>query len=128
DEDDRAGIALERVLEHLLGGDVEVVGRLVEEEQVGGLEGETAEGEPGALAAAQGGDRREDLVAAEQQAAEDGATPLLTDRVVGEQLVEDGAAGVLLVRLGLLLAVEAHPQPGAAGHRPRDSVELAGEG
>ncbi len=56
DRDDRAGVLLEEALEprHRLG--VEVVGRLVEQQQVGAREQQAAERDPALLAAGQVGD------------------------------------------------------------------------
>src|SRR5207237_7753648 len=109
----------------LLGGDVEVIGRLVEKKQVGRLQGELAQGEPGTFAAAEGSDGGEDLVALEEQRSEVGPPPLLADGVLGEELLEDGAG---VVEAAEVLAVQAPLQPGALSHRPRDRRQDAGEG
>ena len=51
DRDDGSLKRLERLLEHLLAGDVEVVGGLVEEEDIGGGDHELSERQPGLLTA-----------------------------------------------------------------------------
>ena len=56
--DDRAGVLVEEALQPLDRLGVEMVGRLVEEEQVGMLEEESSEGDAALLAARQGRDVR----------------------------------------------------------------------
>ena len=70
DEDDRPLEADDGLLEDLGGGDVEVVGRLVEEQEVARLEQELRQGEPRALAAREAGDDAQRVVAPEAEARE----------------------------------------------------------
>jgi hypothetical protein len=73
DEDDGAVIAVERLDQRLAGIDVEVVGRLVEDQQVRRIAGDQRQRQPGALAAGQLADQRRRLVARKTEAAELGA-------------------------------------------------------
>ena len=69
-EQDGAGKAQERVLERLAALDVEVVGGLVEHEEVRARDDRACEREPPPLAAREGRDRLLDVVAREQEQAE----------------------------------------------------------
>ena len=62
DEHDRAGKLVERLLQSLAGVEVEMVGRLVEQEQVVALPHDDRERQPALLAAREPRDRREHLV------------------------------------------------------------------
>ena len=73
DEDERALVLLERVDQRVDAGHVEVRGRLVQKQQVRRLEEELHERETAFLTAAQHSDALEDIVAAEEKGAEDGA-------------------------------------------------------
>ena len=68
DDDDRARRVAQERLERLARRDVEVVGRLVEQQQVGGLEAQQRQLQARPLAAGQLLDRLEDVLAAEQEA------------------------------------------------------------
>ncbi len=70
DENQRPLIALERIEQDFLGLQVEVVGRLVEEQQVGGLEQQDGQGQAVALAAGEDTDLLVDIVAMEEEGAE----------------------------------------------------------
>jgi hypothetical protein len=70
DQQHRAVVAAERVLERLAALDVEVVGRLVEDQQVGAGVDEDRQRQPLTLAARQPGERLQRVVAGEQEAAE----------------------------------------------------------
>ena len=81
DEDDRA-LELQQALEQAFDRlDIEVVGRLVEDEHVVASEHHLAEEQARGLAAGEGFGRLECRVAAEEQPAEDGADLLLRRRV-----------------------------------------------
>ena len=73
DQHDRAVIAVQGLDQRLAGVDVEVVGRLVEDQQVRRVAGDQRQRQPGALAAGQFADQRGRLVAGEAEAAELGA-------------------------------------------------------
>ncbi len=92
DEHHRAAVPDQGLLEHLLGRDVEVVGGLVEEQEVGLLERDLAEQQAGALPAAQLTDQLVHVVAAEEQGAEYGACALGTHGVIREQVLHDACA------------------------------------
>ena len=68
DQDQRAGKLEQSLLEHLEGGDVEIVGRLVEQQQVGLLEHQPGDVHAGALAAGEAADGLDELFLAEQKA------------------------------------------------------------
>ncbi len=95
DEDERAAVVLEGLEEDLLRVEVEVVGGLVEEEDVRGLQEHLGEGEAVALAAGEDGDLLVDVVPLEEEAAEDrpehGAH---RDGARRGHLLEDGARRV----------------------------------
>src|SRR5262245_63542839 len=84
----------ERGLDALARGDVEVVRRLVEHEQVRARDEELRERHPYALAFAQLADAPEDAVAAEEEAREQRPHVGLARASRGRDLVEDGATGV----------------------------------
>ena len=73
DEDQRAAVGRQRLEQDLLRVEVEVVRRLVEQQHVRGLEQHLREREPVALAAREHGDLLVDVVAREQEPAEEGA-------------------------------------------------------
>ena len=87
DEDRRRGAREER-LDRLAGGDVEVVRRLVEEQQVRGHDPEERELEPRPLAARQEADLLEHVVALEQEPGEIAAGLAGGDRHRPEDRVE----------------------------------------
>jgi len=66
-QDHRAGVLDQRALEHLLGWDIEMIRRLVEEQEVRLLDRELAHHQAGALTATQVADELERVVAAEEQ-------------------------------------------------------------
>ena len=70
-EDQRAAVVLERVEQHVLRIEIEVVGRLVEQQRVRRAQQHARDGEPRALAARQHGGLLVDVVAGEEEAAED---------------------------------------------------------
>ena len=93
-EHERAGELEQALLEHLERRDVEVVRRLVEEQQVGGLEHQPREHGARLLAAGEPADRRLELLGAEEEALRPArdvdAAPLEDDRVAvrGERALE----------------------------------------
>ena len=91
DDDRRRGLGQER-LDRLAGGDVEVVGRLVEQEQVGRQDAQQGELEARPLAARQQADLLERVVAAEQETGEVPARLAGGDRDHREDGVQDGRA------------------------------------
>jgi hypothetical protein len=102
DEDHRSVVAVEGLDEGLAALEVEVVGGLVEEEQVARLQQQAGQGDASTLAAAQHPDVLVDVVAAEQEGAQDrahaghsdlavDAEDLVDDRVLGSQEVQSRA-------------------------------------
>ena len=71
DEDQRPAVVLERVEEDVLRIEVEVVGRLVEQQRVRRPQQHARDGEPRALAAGQHAGLLVDVVAGKQEPAED---------------------------------------------------------
>ena len=71
DEEDGAFEILQRILEHFLSRNVEMIRRLVEQQQAGVVEHQFGQSHPALLAAAQGPNRFEGIIAAEEQAAEE---------------------------------------------------------
>ena len=92
DEQQRAGECTQGVLERLAALEVEVVGRLVEDQDVGAAADEDRQREPAPLAAGEPGERLLGLLAAEQEAPEQ--RPRLVRRQPGRALrrLEHGAA------------------------------------
>ena len=86
DEDQRAGKVEEILFEDFERGDVEVVGGLVEQQNVGGLEHEFGDENAGALAAGEVADGLVELFAGEEEA----GGP--TGYVDGAALVDDAVA------------------------------------
>ena len=97
DEERGRGLPHER-LERLAGRDVEVVRRLVEQEEVGGHDAEDRQLQPRPLAAGEGANLLEDVVAPEQEAGQVPAGLAGRHRDLAEQGVEDGLADKGLVR------------------------------
>ncbi len=125
DDDERRGRGPEEGFQRLARRDIQVVGRLVEQQEVCGCDPKQRELEPGPLASGQLGHRREDVVAAEQEPREVPAR--LTGREVGavEQRVEDcltrkrGASQLCEVP-----ELDAVPE----GHDPVQRKQLARDG
>src|SRR3977135_4427943 len=93
----RAGGAFEarqRLLEHLRGGDVEVVGWLVQQQQAGVVEHQLGQRDAALLSAAQRPNRLEGVIAVEQQAAEKRAQRFLWEAERILQLGQDRLVGV----------------------------------
>jgi hypothetical protein len=68
DKDDRALEVEQALLQHFESGDVEVVGGLVKQQQVGGLQHQPSDQGTGLLAAGKATDRRLELLGAEPEA------------------------------------------------------------
>ena len=99
DEDERAGELGEALLEHLERRDVEIVGGLVEQQQVGGLEHEAGEVHAGALAAREPRHRQRELLGPEEEALGPGGdvqrAPLVDDAVgLGRERAAQRLVGV----------------------------------
>ena len=122
DEDDGPVEGGERFLQHLLRGEVEVVGRLVHAQEGGRPHQHLREGDAGFLPAREHGDTLVHLVAAEQEGAEDTSQPSNGRLGVGLlQLFEDGAGRIESVQL--MLSVVVHLDVGA--ERPLPAVGSA---
>ena len=115
-------VALEGLLEHVLGTDIHVVGRLVEGQQVVRVEYELGHGKTGTLASAEYGHLLVDVLTAEEKGPEDIPQPCadiahshlvegIVDRIV---FIED----VLLV-LGIVAESHIVPERGRAGYGPQ---------
>ena len=90
DHEQRAAVRPQELHEPLLGVDVEVVGRLVEQQQVAAREQDARELDPPALAAGERGDRQVEPVGAEPEAGRDapdlgvgGVAARVAERVLG---------------------------------------------
>src|SRR5208337_1650574 len=70
DEHDRAGILRQRFQQYVLGAQVEVVGRFIEEEEIGGAQQHSRQRVAIALAARKYADALENIICAEQEAAQ----------------------------------------------------------
>ena len=109
DEDERAAVGRERLEQDLLRVEVEVVRRLVEQQHVRGLEQHLREREPVALAAREHRDLLEDVVAREQEAAQDRADHVRHRQRAGRRhLLVHGARRVQHLGLVLREVVEDH--------------------
>ena len=97
DEERRRRLAHER-LDRLACRDVEVVGRFVEEQQVGRLDAEERQLQARALATGQRADLLEHVVAAEQEAGQVRARLAVGHRDGLDQRVEDGRPGMAAPR------------------------------
>ena len=102
DDDERAVVVHQRLLQHVLGLHVQVVGGLVEDQQVVGVEQEFAQGEARLLSSRQDLDLLVHVLAAEEERAEQG-TDLFADLALGFVVdgLEDGQVAVELVALVL---------------------------
>ena len=112
-----------------------MVGGLVEEQEVGRLQGQLPHQQPGLLPAREVAHPPVDLVAGEEQGAQGVAGALGADRVVGEQVLQHRAALVAGEALGVghlaaaeVLAIEAEDGPGAQLDPALQRGQLAGEG
>ena len=94
-EHERSLVAFERHGQGLDGGDVEVGGGLVHQQEVGRVDEELDQVEAALFAAAEHLGQLVDLLLAEHEAAEDGARLVLAQvGSAGQDLVEDGLLGV----------------------------------
>ena len=125
DEQDRAVEAGEHILQGLARVDVEVVRRLVQDQEIRLLQEEDRQGKPGALAAREGADGLEDIVLGEQEAAEVGPGRFLGHRLGLQDCRQRRPATVeLLVRLGVVADFDVRAELAAAFQ----GMELAGDG
>ncbi len=129
DQDERARELEQALLEHLERRDVEVVGRLVEDQQVGGLEHQPREQDARLLAAREPADRRVELLGAEQEAlrprGDVDAAALEDHRVpVGRERARSESVGV---EARAVLLEEHDLQAGRALDRARVGRLLPGE-
>ena len=126
DEDERARVLGQRSDEGVDGGDVEVGGRLVHEEQVRRVEQELHQREAGFFTAAQDLDLLEDVVAVEKEATEERPDEEFRDACLGvEGLGEDRPLHLehLGPVLGIVARVDAEAEVAFTGGR----CERAGE-
>src|SRR5579859_6807232 len=96
-QDDRAIELFQRFLQYLLGRNVQVIRRLVEQQEVHALQRQNCQRQPSSFTTTQGADRLPDVVAAEEVRGQVGSrlglqhypmrTQLLDDRVVRIQPV-----------------------------------------
>ena len=117
DEEHGPLVVLERLLEHLLGGNVQVVRRLVEHQQIGGLEHHAAERDTPLLAAAQVPNFFLHVVALEEELAQE--RPQLLVALRGGGLGDDVDNRVVQVeRVGLVLLEVLEHDVVPDGRRP----------
>ena len=120
DQQDGAGIVAEHVLQHVQRFEVEVVGRLVEHQQVRRLRQHLRQHQPAALAAGQLAERRARLLGREQEILHvaDDVPRLAADHdgvaAAAGQRVGDGGVGIEAVAM---LVERRHRQIGAELHR-----------
>ena len=124
DDDERAGKRHQGFLDRFPCGDVEMVRRLIEHEEVRAREHELQEGQTRLLAARQVADAAEHLVAMEEEGAEILARLLLRDAELAVQLADQG---VLRVETLVLLREIADLHAAADLHAPRLRRQLAQE-
>ena len=100
DEDHRAGELFKRFEQHFLGAQVQVIGGLVEQQEIGRHHQHAGQRVAVALAAGEHADGLEDVVFGEQEAAQDGAQ-LGVGGARGDlaQVVEHAGVGVELLIL-----------------------------
>ena len=126
DQDDSAFIVVERLNQRLARVDVEVVGRLVEDQQVRRVAGDQRQRQPRALAARKLGDVGGGAIARKPEAAELG--PDRAGRLAGHgpgHMLERGAVGGELLDLVLGEIADAHLARGL--HLAFSGGELRGE-
>ena len=122
DQQDRALELGQRVLERLAALDVEVVGRLVEDQDVGAGGDEDRQREPPLLAAGDVGELLFDVLAGEEEAAEQGARLRPGEAGLALGGVEHGAlAGRRLGVLGEVAELDVVAAADAAGGRLADA-------
>ncbi len=117
DQDERALEFEQGFFEDLEGGNVEVVGGLVEQENVGGLKHEARDEDAGALASAEAADGLVELLGGEEKTVCPGGDvddAILEDDGVGVRC-EGAAQGERGIELALLLEVDDLEMLGACG-------------
>src|SRR5690606_40961027 len=93
--------SLQGQLQHLLRGDIEVIRRFVEEQEIGLLQNQDRQRQPRSLAAAQRTDLAEYVVAAKEIASQVVARLADGHLLVAQQFIEDNDLGIeRLLRLG----------------------------
>ena len=116
DQDERALEFEESFFEDLQGGNVEVVGGLVEQEDVGGLEHEARDQDAGALSATEAADRLIELLGGEEKTVSPGGNvnhTVLEDDGVGVR-GQGAAQGERRIEFALLLKVDDLEMVGGA--------------
>ena len=122
DRDDRAVVFTENGFQLLARGEIEVVRRLIEHEEIRLARGKARQREARALAAREHPDRAENLVAAEQEPREEIASVLFVESGRFAKRVDDRrVAG----QLGLRLREERDPRRRCARDVPVERRELA---
>jgi hypothetical protein len=124
DDEERGGGLPHERLEGLAGRDVEVVRRLVEQQEVGRHDPEERQLEPGPLTAGEGAHLLEDIVAPEEEAGEVAAGLAGRHRDLVEEGLEDGLADE---RVGPHLGEVAELDVGPEGEAPVPRRQLAGD-
>ena len=111
DHQDRTGEVFQDFLQGLPGGDVEMIGWLVEQEQVGAFQGKDGQGKSGAFAAAQGANRFEDIVTGEQVGRQVTARLAAQHFLVKHEFVKDAVFTVqAIVSLGKVANLQVGAQ------------------
>ncbi len=129
DDDERAVVVLQRLGQRLAHLDVEVVGRLVEDQQVRPLPHQQRQREPRLLAAGKAPDRRAHHVAAEIEAAEEVAQLLLARRrleprqVPQRRLVRAQLLDLVLGEVADLQRLRGEALARARRERPGDALQ-----
>lgn len=127
DDDDTAGEGVDSVSQGINGGDVQAVGRLVEEQHVGSVDGEQGEDDSALLALGQRAHQRSLGVAGQAVLAELLAPVLVVLALLGVLVTDEVQSRLGQVELlGRVLGVDAHLQMGVSRHDTSGRVELAG--
>ena len=130
DEDDGAGIGAEHFLQHVQRFQIEVVGGLVQHQQVGGLGERARQHQAAALAAGQRAERRARLLRREQEILH------VADDMLGLSADRDGIAAAagqgfaerpVGIETFAALVERGHGEVGAEPHRAAVGRERAGE-
>ena len=126
DDDDRTGELVDRLDQGLAAVDVEMVGGLVEDQELGRVEAHQGQGQPGLLAAGEVAGLGAGLVLAEAEAGEPGAGLLLALAGAADlDVLERGLLGLEV--LDLVLGEEADLEAARADQLARHGLEPAGD-
>ena len=131
DDDDRTRELVDRLDQGLAAVDVEMVGGLVEDQELGGVQAHQRQGEPGLLAAGQMASLGAGLILAEAEAGEPGAALLLAlARPAGLDVLERALLGhqILDLVLGEEADLETAGADQLAGHGLQPAGDQLGEG